>query len=242
MCLIITSQNGSKPIMEDILSGWKSNPHSWGIMTTRGRHIATSKGFDTASLIRAVNLLGGSPWAIHFRYATHGKVDTVNAHPFKLRKNLYMMHNGIINIDTSSDETKSDTWHYAQYLKDYGITADKLDLLGVGEEIGPGNKVVFMDSHGTISIANEKSGLWVDDQWYSNGYSRAITESYSRAVSDKWWTMGSWDRCDVCNERGEMTQTDDGEYLCHDCLEERMEEIKGELSYDELVFAHHCGN
>jgi hypothetical protein len=236
MCLIITSQNGSKPIMEDILSGWKSNPHSWGIMTTRGRSIKTSKGFDTASLIREVDLLGGSPWAIHFRYATHGRVDAINAHPFKLRKNLYMMHNGIINIDTSSDETKSDTWHYAQYLKDYGITSDNIDLLGVGEEVGPGNKVVFMDSHGTISIANEKSGLWVDDQWYSN--------SYSLAVSDvpKWWTMGSWDRCDLCNERGDMTETKDGEYLCSDCMDEQLEEIKGELSYDELVFAHHRGN
>lgn len=211
MCLIITSQTGSLPVMGDVLSGWADNPHSWGLMTVHNRSVVVSKGFTTASLIDSIERLSGYPWALHFRYATHGKIDTVNAHPFKLRKNLHMMHNGIIKIDRSSDSSKSDTWHYAQHLKHGGISASCMDLARISSEIGANNKMVFMDSHGSISIVNEGSGIWQGDQWYSSIDSLPIIKP--------WQKMESWTQCCLCNRYCDPPPVKDDDYLCSDCVE-----------------------
>lgn len=224
MCLIIASPSGDRPDMDHVISGWSDNPDSWGLMRTSKGRVAVRKGMCTESLIAAISEIDGSPWAIHFRWATHGKKDLSNAHPFKLRNDLYMMHNGIINIDTSSDDRRSDTYHYSRYLIDIGISADSINLEEREREIGKGNKLVFMNRVGNITIANESAGDWIGGQWYSNLHSIGYQPTLSRRSLDS-------DVCDYCGSGGKTKLTDGFNTLCEECIAEE--------EYYEAYFSHH---
>lgn len=241
MCLIIAAPNGGAPDMEQVLAGWSDNPDSWGIMAAHNRRLMIRRGLCTESLLSALTDIGDSPWAIHFRWATHGRKDLGNAHPFKIRRNLYMMHNGVIGIDCTADPLRSDTYHYTRYLQSIGITPRSINAAEREQEIGYGNKLVFMDNAGEITIANERAGTWLEGQWYSN------THSMRRRVTSKWnWReytppnelfddSGEVDCCDCCGATEGLTLTDNLDRLCGDCLT-----WEGAYERDyEKYFTHH---
>lgn len=113
----------------------------------------------------------GAPCAVHARYATHGKVDRENCHPFELDGG-YFMHNGVLHIDTSADTSKSDTRHYMErYLagRTQTLLSDHYGRELVGEHID-GNKFAWLSPDGHIYVVNRAQGFEWGDVWFSNTY------------------------------------------------------------------------
>lgn len=172
MCLIIASQNGTLADYGIVKRGFADNPDSWGIMQSSGRRVSISKGFKWGEFEREYARLQGDPYVVHFRYATHGAKDVANCHPFRVSNRLYMAHNGVIRIKTDNP-LMSDTWHYAKWLRECGITDQNVaeTLPAIGNDIGKGNKIAFLTTAGDLHIANANSGIWQGDVWLSNGNS-----------------------------------------------------------------------
>ncbi len=190
MCLIIASPNGKAPDMGIVSDAIIGNPHGWGAVSAAGGKLRADKGFGLPSLERAIRRMDG-PYLIHFRYATHGAVGYANCHPFKVNRDCYMVHNGILKIPLR-DSRYSDSWHFAaDYARPYIATHGYGKLTADTEHfIGRGNKVAFIRGSGEILIANEFAGTWRDELWYSNDYSFPLdlgTDWWNSPVGDPLW-------------------------------------------------------
>lgn len=174
MCLIIASREGKIPTCGVIEQGWKDNSDGWGLMQSDGSNIIVNKGMRFDDLKPLLEQVNGNPYVLHYRWATHGNKNIDNCHPFRVTKNLYMAHNGVIGIECSN-KLMSDTWHFAKKLREIGVDHDDIKDEGViamiEDHIGKSNKLAFLDHKGAITFANENSGTWQDGVWFSNANS-----------------------------------------------------------------------
>ena len=197
MCLIFLKTKGSKNYLtyERFLNALYHNPDSIGI-AYKGRKNLCVKKF-VGETLRNENELkkiydeinSKDEFAIHFRFATHGKVDTKNCHPYYVDKDIWLMHNGILFEYESKEGNKSDTKNFIdKYLKPYMKDKDKNIIHSkkfkkqLGEIIGYGNKLLLFDNQFNWSIINEDCGKWIDGCWLSNVYS---TESSIRSYKSQ---------------------------------------------------------
>jgi hypothetical protein len=135
---------------------------------------------------------------IHHRLKTHGKIDEVNTHPFKVLSiddgdaiDLYMMHNGTLTYGHNVDH--SDTHVFVNEFLNPILKVNPHLLYNaafrefLGKSIGS-NKLVFMDSYGEVILINEDLGKWQSDTdegkgcWISNTYSLTKKVTYTPHV------------------------------------------------------------
>jgi hypothetical protein len=122
--------------------------------------------------------------AIHFRMATDGRVNKHNAHPFKLKNQSWLMHNGILSAyRTSKDDVKSDTRNFVEtfcnpLIKKHG----SVPKTALEQEIF-GSTICLMNKDGSI---NRYGSGWVkySGSFYSNEYAWD-SPTYSAAYSSK---------------------------------------------------------
>lgn len=198
MCIIIALPELSK-IQKEIdykllEYSWSSNPDGAGFsyvedVGTEQAKVVIKKGwfklkhfmkqFDTD---RQNN--PDSKFMIHFRYATKGKVNASNCHPFYVVKNeISLSHNGTIYDVDSSDE-HSDSKKIAELMKtlyddDIPLDSPVMSLL-IEKFIGT-SKIVLLRRDNTFHFYNKQNGEQVDDIWYSNSYyksKRIVTTQY----------------------------------------------------------------
>lgn len=179
MCLAIYQPAG-KSIPEDYLrTGFESNPHGAGYMYFDDDNIlCIEKCMNFEEFIDSyeehwLQYGGVSPFAIHFRWATHGARNLDNVHPFAMNDNVAVMHNGILDCHID-DTAMSDT---ASFVKNY-LTAlptnwyDNDYLFDMVEQYCAGSKLIVfsneVDAEFPAYILNEHSGHWKDEVWYSN--------------------------------------------------------------------------
>lgn len=110
MCVIIIKQKDN--IMSEDVAQTSSqiNPHGLGIIWLDTFDVEYYKSSDYRKLITS------RPFIAHFRYATKGKINRENTHPFVCGKNTdeYLMHNG--TIQGMGDENCCDSKALAQKL------------------------------------------------------------------------------------------------------------------------------
>jgi hypothetical protein len=117
MCLIIyrdTKQKLSEAFLADV---YQSNPHGWGMMwrdKSENNVVKVKTGMEYEDFLanyRPLEKDRNQRVVIHFRWATHGEKTVDNCHPFKVIDDVYLMHNGVIDIEIpKKDEDKlSDT-------------------------------------------------------------------------------------------------------------------------------------
>lgn len=199
MCLAIYKPATTAPDWDAYRAGMASNPDGWGfavIDQTGEMLVACGMGkFDEFK--HSLEPYSDCVAIIHFRWATHGKKNIDNCHPFiayREGETLAMIHNGIVSIDTSDDENKSDTSHFMdgvirpQFERDRDFFT-RPDVIWTNETAHSSSKFVFLRSDGTHEIWNEADGEWESDgHWYSNtGYlyyrRSASTSTTTTAVS-----------------------------------------------------------
>lgn len=177
---------------------------------------------------------------IHFRIATHGKVEIDNCHPFWLNHRMALIHNGIIS-GYGERNTKSDTRDFID--KVIGKISWKLmknpsyrEL--ISKAIGY-SKLAILDITGDYWIINEKDGYWNDGVWFSNkSYEPKKNVTYTsypikenKTKQTKMWDMYGdesyddwWDRTWNGNKKdvdsNEDLSSSKGIYKCKECGKE----------------------
>lgn len=186
MCVAIAQRKNAATLTEDELNrGWNTNPDGGGYAfidrTTNKiliRKFMKKKAFIKAYLRDHAAHGANSPFIVHMRIATHGKVMEDTAHPFRVEAEsgeMVFAHNGIIDEVTDyTSETTSDTMAFRDLFLDE-LPDDWLDNMAIRElvenYIGWSKLVVLTNSDlcaDEIYVINESAGDWVKDTWFSN--------------------------------------------------------------------------
>lgn len=176
MCIIIYKKANAILPSYDILKRcfYTNNDGAGFCYVNEKNNVIMEKGFFEFKEFykRLLEIQNDKHLLIHMRIATGGKCNKENCHPFKIKRNLYFTHNGILDEHFIKANTKlSDTYIFNEVLKLYNLKMNHfknsffLDLLK--SEIGTNNKMVFFTPKNYF-IVNEKLGEWKDGVWFSN--------------------------------------------------------------------------
>ncbi len=177
MCLLI-HKPADAALPEQLLeSAADFNPHGYGFIGFAADGSLVIRRSTTTSVAELQGLyeeFRDQECVIHLRYGTSGKVDEENTHPLRITDNIYMAHNGMLNLERHARD-RSDTWHLVNdYLEP--ILRKRRELLHdrcfhdlVTSWSGPHNKFVFVDASARQTvIVNRESGFEIDGLWLSN--------------------------------------------------------------------------
>jgi glutamine amidotransferase len=174
MCLAIYKPANVEVPQKHLRNGFENHPDGAGLAWANNGVLHLRKGiFNIDEVIKQYEAVKQYHCLIHFRKATHGKVDATNCHPFLFNDNkLALVHNGILPIKCSIDGL-SDTGHFVKLVleplvKNYGVPINNgaLNYL-ITVSIGT-DKLAIMDGNGATYIFNESGGTWDEGVWYSN--------------------------------------------------------------------------
>ena len=116
MCVIIYKPKGKSVTFDMVQNSIEgANDDAFGLMYSEGGRVMVERTLDMAKVWPMVQARQNQELFLHFRFATHGTKDLSNAHPYKVTKGLYLMHNGIAPVP-QWNKTRSDTWHVARLL------------------------------------------------------------------------------------------------------------------------------
>lgn len=168
-----------------------------------------------------------STFMLHFRIATHGKIDEWSCHPFYIHKDLAFCHNGIMQVLGNSwlSDSADFVYNYLQRLPPDFIKQPT--IWDVIDDIAAysGSKFAFLDSTGKYTIANERAGHWKEGVWYSN-YSYIRTGTVYAGDPNWWYGRGAYssglvdyEKCFVCDQytKKYTMQSLNGHWYCEGC-------------------------
>jgi hypothetical protein len=231
MCLAIYQPAGVEIPEGHLLEGFKNNPHGAGFMYfDEQNNVCSYRSMHFDSFIDEYEAAWAkhgrhSPFAIHFRWATHGTQDISNVHPFYMNKSVCVMHNGIIDC-VIKDKKMSDT---AAFVRDYlgnlpRNFQDNEFLFDMVEQYTSGSKLIMFTNDPQAQyvgyIFNEHSGHWHEGVWYSNAsYSCAKPKGFlkSAELSAQVFDQDELMLIDACQLCGEESVLDDICYNCESC-------------------------
>jgi hypothetical protein len=175
MCQIIYSPDGHLCSHADFWEANRDNNDGIGVMSPMG----VQKFFGKRQVKRAwayVQVLAAEQlaWAAHFRFATAGKRDRNNVHPFTASNGVQWMHNGVMRDASLYDSLgeRSDTALFVDLLGGIDDPDKCVDLLEM--TVGLNNKLLaYAPRLDSWTIINEHLGEWDGGIWFSNEYSRA---------------------------------------------------------------------
>ena len=179
MCHIVFKTKGGNNSFtkEKFDKALKANPHGVGIAYSENGKLKIEKFIKPQEVADKIynKITNKDSYLIHFRYATCGKINEENIHPFIITKDLCIAHKGSLEDYSEINKDWSDTKNFVEgilkpYIQKSGKEIFKTDgFIGfVQEKIGPKNRMIFVDKDMNYSIANENIGTWVDGCWYSN--------------------------------------------------------------------------
>lgn len=237
MCLLLFKPSGISINPDHFYEAAIANPDGAGLAFHNGKKVVVMKSpkWRGREIEREMSKLRDYPVILHFRFATHGKINYDNAHPFQLNSGYAAAHNGVICTTPygPAKRDESDSRHFMRVrvnptLRVTGtITPD--DLAEWADEIGQSNKLALMSNRGEVFIVNEKQGHWFDGVWYSNySYESYLTRGYTWWDSEflpeveglKWHSVP--EACTACSSSASLDQAlwfDRTTPLCKDCAE-----------------------
>lgn len=187
MCLIAYVPEG-KEVPTDILeNAFNRNHDGWGLM---GVDKVTKEPLIVKDVTNYADFQERykefrprvADFGMHFRFATAGKKNRKNAHPYVVLepcdpanagRGIWLMHNGVIH-DVGSSPKWSDTALFISkvlepILRDNPNLDQDMKFWGlVADRIGSGNKFLCMDEKGIFTILNKNQGTVKEGIWYSN--------------------------------------------------------------------------
>lgn len=229
MCLIAyTPTVSSRLTYTEITKAFASNGDGAGLMFSDGKTLTIDKGlFTVDEFCEAYYSIPDSyPVVSHFRWATHGKKNSDNCHPFALCEGrVGMVHNGIL---PSPESGESDTKFWADTVfwgRRPGFLMSHAFRDHVEKVIGY-NKIVLMDSAGKVSILNANQGVQKGDRWLSNScLTDVMTRVYGSCLGLKQdgWAYEDDDRPLFSNDTYDALKDDEAEELSEQFLQDYLE-------------------
>src|SRR3990167_5573961 len=144
MCLIVYKPKGVPFNFTHLREGFESNHDGAGVMFRSGQTIAVRRGFwEYDALEKFLKSYPQTPeMVVHFRWASHGKVNSQNCHPIPIAAKVpsevkvnclkAVAHNGIIHGISNTevlDTGKSDTVLFTeQFLSKVPLTQEVMDM------------------------------------------------------------------------------------------------------------------
>lgn len=189
MCVIAAKPKGIIITDEILRTCFESNSDGAGFVVKpkKGDLIVRKGFFNFAEFLDAYKPYEKMAAVIHFRIRTHGQKDAAMCHPFEVTPDLWMAHNGIIDIDTTDDPTKSDTWHFVDKVlkpeveasegREHPLQRSAFRYM-LASTIGH-SKLAFLDATGRITIINKSLGQEDNGVWYSNGSFRKFGRQFA---------------------------------------------------------------
>lgn len=218
MCIAVFCPKGKRLTQEAFFECWYSNDDGGGFMYAHEGALKIVREINDPMRLwkeyQNALKVAYSPFVLHFRIATSGKVNLKNCHPFRINEGLAVCHNGIIDIKIKS-KALSDTVHFTKLLR--RLPPNFLHKWEYKELIAgycAGSKLVFMSGAGEVEIINECLGLWDSGVWFSNNSYKPAT-AYSQLSGAKY---AYYDR-DTISEPFEFDEGSDLDELCAQCFE-----------------------
>ena len=202
MCLIVSAPKGSMIPKELLVDATHKNSDGWGVMYFDGNQIVTEKS-PKPDADAIYELTKDNPYEtiVHLRMTTHGGNTMANTHPFEVTpQRLYMMHNGIVNIDGTCSK-RSDTRVMVEdiiqplvrnkpgRIRDTGVANVIQHMIGRSS-----NRLVFLDDTGRLTYFNKNLGLEWKGLWCSNTYAWSLHSEGKRKASSHWGYADRWNQ------------------------------------------------
>jgi hypothetical protein len=193
MCVIIVREPNIQIPFDKLSAACTVNPDGWGLaVPDRGKieiiKEYNPKGNSPDEIMKRLEDAKDQRISLHLRYATHGKKDIDNTHPFlvttKERSDheIHLMHNGVLGDFTKFAKDYSDTWHFNEMVVKR-LIEDSIMRFGsdwhkdeftqnvLMKFCGGGNKLSLIDDSGNVMIVNKGAGQTYEGWWASNTYS-----------------------------------------------------------------------
>jgi hypothetical protein len=234
MCLIIAKTRGEAEIPKKYIElAAQNNPDGFGIVgKDRKGDIFLSRTLDMGECLDLIRVYEKEEmdFLAHFRWATHGKVDETNTHPFQLHGLNYIVHNGVVTIPTPNKDL-SDTWHLVADMKDAIKMVSKdavMGYLATRPQIVGGSKFAVIGEDLPLSIFNESAGVWKDGVWYSNA------ENFEEYKWKSGWSDTKWGKSYSTSSSGQASWEElDMIDRMYDDISYRL--LEGSVSIEELA-------
>lgn len=237
MCVIVYQPRGKSILRSRLKNCFENNPDGAGYMFSRDTKLIIRKGYFSFKKLwqayrRDLVQNPDSPFVLHFRFATHGKVNKTNCHPFQVGQ-VGIVHNGILS-DMPPDTEVSDTAMFCKTvlakLPSGWLYSRAQRVLLEAYSQKHHSKFVFMDQKGNVWIVNEQNGIWCDEIWYSNSsyadltwkqYLKNYDWSAKEEPEDEELDMREpWAECHFCGGYYPQSHTQEkgSVHVCEDCM------------------------
>jgi hypothetical protein len=262
MCIICVKPNGTELPSNAILNQcWQGNNDGAGLVYHKAGmdKVHIIKGFmklkQLKEVIKTLNLGVDDDVIIHFRFATHGLVDSGNCHPFPLSKhiadlrctdglfNTAIAHNGVFG-NMPCHDTLSDTMKFISGIMANDLIRDSLDNPAIMELIsgycGQSSKLAILRPDKIILIGDfiQDNGIYYSNHGYKP-YTPPIVhnpitwqEGQGRFDSYPLYNKDDKNKCLLCETMKNVEyRYNEQAYLCNTCLEFNLANNRGEY-YD----------
>jgi predicted glutamine amidotransferase len=161
MCLLTFIPGGVQPELDALSCGADVNPdgHGWAIVA--GQRLLVGHGMNPAETIASFAEARGrhpdGPALFHSRYATAGRVNVDNCHPFAVGGDprTVLAHNGVLpaSVQPSRGERRSDTRIAAEdFLPRFGSLRSRAARLRFEKWMTLRNKIVILTVDGPCPL------------------------------------------------------------------------------------------
>ena len=239
MCIAIVKPKEVEISKDILLTCSEANPDGMGFSFIDNGQMYIKKFMDFNSFYKEFcKHKNKSNMLIHFRIATHGKVELDNCHPFKLNNRMSLIHNGVIS-GYGDKEKKSDTKDFIDKVigniswKEWKNPSYR-EL--VGKAIGY-SKLAILDITGNYYIINENNGYWDNGIWYSNKSYTPKTKTTTTSTTTYYDPYGEDDYDTWCGK------TFSSKKKCSDsCYYSEENKQTGKQNYKDDSLIYKCKN
>lgn len=196
MCLIVHKMNkDSEFTNEQFYNMVSANSDGLGIMFRDGGRIHVEKVLGNSKKQFAVfqKHRDREEYAMHARFKTHGRIDEANCHPYEILNidkgdpiDMYLMHNGVINVKDDADASMSDTWNFVEGVMkpiaklDHNLFWENENVQDIiRKAIGTSKFLIMRSDETPVLIINRDAGDDVNGCWLSNLHSTRMIKRES---------------------------------------------------------------
>lgn len=196
MCIIGFGDEYSIPTEEELINCCVNNPDGFGYSILSNGKIITKRTMNAddaiSSFMKDVTSGFTGYWLFHARIASHGYIDLERCHPFTVRHDIVLAHNGMLPY-TGLPKGVSDTQYLARnILSDDNLLRSLDSSFDLWDKYftTTHNKVVILNAGNELEspyyIFNVNGGVEDNGIWWSNYGFEDVAKYTARYIKYNW--------------------------------------------------------